>query len=106
PFRVTIAADPALGAVVFTSDTLEAPAEALPDAVERMLLDGRLQAMVWDHARIGEYLFCEVSPERWLRIGLGGHGLYRFEALLAAYRRSPGRVGASMVEVLRGTAAS
>lgn len=106
PFRVSIAADPALGAVVLTSDTLDAPTESFPVAVERMLLDGRLRAMVWDHARIGEYLFCEVSPDRWLRIGLGGNGLYRFEALVAAYRRSPRRVGASMVEVLRGAVAS
>jgi hypothetical protein len=71
------------------------PAEAL-DA----LAQGRVQALVWDHAAVAPQVVCRAGRSRWLTFTLGQGGVYRFLALERVYQADARVVGGALVAML------
>ena len=71
------------------------PAEAI-DA----LAQGRVRALVWDHAAVASQVVCRAGRSRWLTFTLGQGGVYRFLALERLYQADVRVVGGVLVAML------
>ncbi len=71
------------------------PAEAI-DA----LAQGRVRALVWDHAAVASQVVCRAGRSRWLTFTLGQGGVYRFLALERLYQADVQVVGGVLVAML------
>jgi hypothetical protein len=71
------------------------PAEAL-DA----LAQGRVRALVWDHAAVASQVVCRAGRSRWLTFTLGQGGVYRFLALERVYQADVRGVGSALIAML------
>ena len=71
------------------------PAEAI-DA----LAQGRVRALVWDHAAVASQVVCRAGRSRWLTFTLGQGGVYRFLALERLYQADVQVVGGALVAML------
>ncbi len=106
PFAVGVEFDDDSGVLLLTSrDESGEPTPSrspVPWEVERAILDGRVQLIVWDHTAVAYGIICEMWPGWWLPVGLGFGGVWRFDALSAVYSRSPGTTAPALLAILRG----
>jgi hypothetical protein len=114
PFTVEWEFDPAEGVLVAVS--AKAPAGSVgpgaraegalappaPQALDA-LAQGRVRALVWDHAAVAQQVVCQVGRSRWLTFTLGPGGVYRFRALEQLYQADARAVGDALVVALGGT---
>jgi hypothetical protein len=113
PFTVEWEFDPAEGALVAVSAKVPAggggpaarPEGALappaPQALDA-LAEGRVRALVWDHAAVAQQVVRRAGRSRWLTFTLGPGGVYRFRALEQLYHADARAVGDALVVALGG----
>jgi len=113
PFTVEWEFDPAEGALVAVSAKAPAggggpaarPEGALappaPQALDA-LAEGRVRALVWDHAAVAQQVVRRAGRSRWLTFTLGPGGVYRFRALEQLYHADARAVGDALVVALGG----
>jgi hypothetical protein len=75
---------------------------ALTPAAREALVQGRVRALVWDHAAVGPQVVCRAGRSRWLTFTLGPGGVYRFRALEQLYHADARAVGDALVMALGG----
>ncbi len=115
PFRVSVSLDGATDALKMTSESDscmpaglagEGGRAAAATGLERGLLEAfrtqRIKAMVWDHSALGLQITYQPLGGKWVTIGLGTGGIYRFDALVELARRHPEAVGGILVRMLAG----
>jgi hypothetical protein len=115
PFTVEWEFDPVEGALVAVSARAPAdggglaarpePAPAGPALVPQALdalVQGRIRALVWDHAAVAPQVVCRAGRSRWLTFTLGPGGVYRFRALEQLYHADARAVGGALVVALGG----
>jgi hypothetical protein len=73
-----------------------------PQALDA-LAQGRVRALVWDHAAVAQQVVRQVGRSRWLTFTLGPGGVYRFRALEQLYQADARAVGDALVVALGGT---
>ena len=108
-FTVDWEYDAAAGALVAVSARGSAagtePASAGPALTPEArdaLAQGRVRALVWDHAAVAPQVVCRAGRSRWLTFTLGQGGVYRFRALEQLYQADAPAVGDALVAVLGG----
>jgi len=74
---------------VLTADVLDA------------LRQGRIRALVWDHADVAPQVVCRTGRSRWLTFTLGPGGVYRFRALEQFYQADVPMIGEALVSIVR-----
>ena len=100
-FAVSWDYDPAAAALVAVSR--RGPGPAGPDGLAAgidALGQGRIQALVWDHAAVASQVVCRVGRSGWLTYTLGPGGVYRFRALERLYAADAREVGGALVSML------
>jgi hypothetical protein len=81
------------------------PALAEPASARQALdalAEGRVRALVWDHAAVAQQVVCRAGRSRWLTFTLGPGGVYRFRALEQLYQADLRAVGDALVVALGG----
>ena len=73
-----------------------------PQALDA-LAQGRVRALVWDHAAVAQQVVRQVGRSRWLTFTLGPGGVYRFRALEQLSQADARAVGDALVVALGGT---
>jgi len=83
-----------------------AEGDVLPADLSSALVDGEVRMIIWNHSALSEIVIYCPEPlrdrNRWMIVGLGEGGVYRFEALMRVYRQAPRVVGAAILAMLRG----
>jgi glycosyl transferase family 1 len=115
PFTVEWEFDPVEGALVAVSTRAPAdgggpatraePAVAGPALAPQALdalAQGRVRALVWDHAAVAQQVVCRAGRSRWLTFTLGAGGVYRFRALEQLYQADVRAVGDALIVALGG----
>ena len=109
--RVSASWDPASGSLTFVTRkidrmdrdeggrTVESGAD-LAEAVRVALEEGTVRTISWNHGLIGSTVPYAITRSRWITVGLGDSGIYRFSALAAIARREPSRVGRALTRAL------
>src|SRR5262249_14123551 len=80
--------EPGVGERALTAEAIDA------------LGEGRIRALVWDHAAVAPQVVCRTGRAGWLTFTLGPGGVYRFRALEQIYRADGRAVGGALVAIL------
>jgi hypothetical protein len=100
-FTVEWEYDPAAAALVAVSRKGPGSAgSALTAEAIDALGQGRIRALVWDHAAVAPQVVCRTGRSRWLTFTLGPGGVYRFQALEELYQADVRGVGGALVAIL------
>jgi hypothetical protein len=70
-----------------------------PEAVDA-LRQGRIRALVWDHADVAPQVVCRTGRSHWLTFTLGPGGVYRFRALEQLYHADVPAVGETLMAIV------
>ena len=73
---------------------------ALTDEAVAALRQGRIRALVWDHAAVAPQVVCRAGRFRWLTFTLGSGGVYRFRALEQLYCADAQAIGDALAAIL------
>ncbi len=115
PFRVLVRFDPATGALTVMSEpggnsppglhTEEMSGNPATD-FRGVLLEAfrarQIKVIAWDHSALGLQVVYQPSGSKWVTIGVGAGGVYRFDALAELARRHPDEVAGILVAMLAG----
>ncbi len=73
---------------------------AVASEAEMAILRGEVKTVVWDHSAISQQIIYQSRRLRWVTVGFGAGGVYRFEAIEELYRRTPSATAAALLAVL------
>jgi hypothetical protein len=115
PFRVSVSFEREAGALTIASGwdprspaglhaggSSVGPAADLRGVLMEAFRAREIKAMVWDHSALGLQIVYQPSGSKWVTIGLGAGGVYRFDALAELARRYPDEVAGILVPILMG----
>lgn len=99
----TVAWDYDAEAAILVAVSRRGPGSAGPDRLAAgidALGQGRIHALVWDHAAVAPQVVYRVGRSGWLTFTLGPGGVYRFRALERLYAADVREVGGALVSML------
>jgi hypothetical protein len=99
-FTVDWEYEPAAEVLLAVSRGPGAPGAALTREAVAALRQGRIRALVWDHAAVAPQVVCRAGRFRWLTFTLGSGGVYRFRALEQLYRADAPAIGNALAAIL------
>lgn len=109
PFRITVRFQPEEEQLILKSRCVDGNGssdEPLWTTLESVLREGRVKTVIWDHLALGKYVSYRLSQKKCIRIAIGKHGIYRFDALAILAGRFPERTWAALSTFRNGVGAA